>query len=209
MTARIDGTGESYEEREIVALFADEGSLAAAVDALIGIGFTREDFSVLAHRDSLVAPVGELEDSAGAPRAGYVSHDARVEGAAAAAGAPALVAGLGGAWAVGAVGTALVPAIAITAGSAAGLAVAGLLFARFFGRRHAERIREQIDAGGLLLWIRADAARDAAAFEILRGLGAKDVHVHLLAKHWGVENVPLHDANPDPLLGASPRPTGL
>ena len=38
--------------------------------------------------------------------------------------------------------------------------------------------------------------------EIVSRLGAKDVLVYRLAKHWAVENVPLHDANPDTLLGA-------
>ena len=94
------------------------------------------------------------------------------------------------------------PVIAITAGSAVALGAVGLLFARFFGRKHAARIQSQLEAGGLLLWIHApEPGRDKVTLDILEKHGARDVHVHVLTKHWGTDDVPLHDFNPDPLIG--------
>ncbi|SHG24569.1 hypothetical protein SAMN02745157_3793 [Kaistia soli DSM 19436] len=200
---KLANDSEAYVEREIVAIFSDEASLNNAVDDLMEIGVTRADLSVLARRDELAGvPTEKLEDNASTPRSAYASPDARTEGLAAVTGGPALVAGLGGAWAVGAVGAALVPAIAITAGSAAALGAVGLLFVRFFGRKHAAHIQDQIDAGGLLLWIHApEPSGDTAILDILAKRGARHVHVHVLTKHWGTDDVPLHGFNPDPLLG--------
>jgi hypothetical protein len=55
--------------------------------------------------------------------------------------------------------------------------------------------------GGLLLWVRADdPARDKEIAGILARAGGRDVHFHVATRKWGVADVPLHDAQPDPLL---------
>ncbi|MBN9020424.1 MAG: hypothetical protein J0H11_23655 [Rhizobiales bacterium] len=192
----------TYEEREAVGIFSDEASLNAAVDALMQAGLRQEDMSVLGHSERLAGmSVQQLEDRADAPRAAYSAPDARVEGLAALTGGPALVVGLGAAAVLGSAGAALIPTIAITAGSAAGSGAVGLLLARLFGRKHGRSVEDQIAAGGLLLWVHAaDSADDEKILGILKSNGAKDVHVHVLTKNWGVDEVPLHDFNPDPLL---------
>lgn len=191
-----------YEEREAVAVFSDEASLNAAVDALLQAGLQQADMSVLGHSERLAgASVEQLEDRADAPRAAYATPDSRVEGLAALTGGPALVVGLGAAAVLGSAGAALIPTIAITAGSAAGSGAVGLLLARLFGRKHGRSVEDQILAGGLLLWVHvSDAADDEKILGILRSNGGRDAHIHVLQKHWGIDEVPLHNANPDPLL---------
>ncbi|QFR34735.1 hypothetical protein [Ancylobacter sp. TS-1] len=193
----------AYEEREAVAVFADEASLNAAVDELIEAGLTQEDMSLLAHAARLSGKtVEELAESGDAPRAAFVSSDTRHEGLAAVVGAPALLAGIGAAAVIGTGGAALIPTLALTVGSTAAGGAVGLLLARTFGRKHANVVRDQLLNGGLLLWVHApDPASDAKIVGILKKNGADDVHIHVVTRSWGIADVPLHDLNPDPLLG--------
>jgi hypothetical protein len=199
-----DSGEHAYEEREAVAVFDDEKSLNAAVDELFQVGVRQEDLSLLA--DSARVQSGsvtteELEDKDNVERKAFVSSDTRVEGLAALVGVPAYVAGAGAAAIVATGGAALIPTIAVVAGSGLTGGALGLVFARAFGRRHAERIQQQIADGGLILWVHAaDPTNDAKIIEILKRHSARDVHVHVVKRSWGVADVPLHDFNPDPLL---------
>lgn len=199
-------TGEqSVDEREIVGLFDDEGSLNSAIDELMQIGLRPIDLSLLADSKALPESIKatpaakELEDRADVARAAYVSPDSRTEGLAALFGLPVYVAGAGTAAAAVLGGAALIPTIAVVAGLGAAGGVVGLLLARVFGRRHAERIQDQIASGGLLLWVHApDSARDGKVLEVLKRHGARDVHVHTVKRSWGVADVPFYD--PDPFI---------
>jgi len=205
-TSGVDSGEESYEEREAVAVFGDEQSLNSAVEDLLQIGLRQEDMSVLAHGKRLqetgLASAEQLADSAATPRAAYVGPNERQEGAAAIACTPALLAGLGAAAIVGTAGAALIPTLAAAVGSTAAAGALGGLLARAFGRKHAEFVTNQIMNGGLLLWVRApDASKDAEIVGILKKNGGSDIHIHVITRTWGVADVPLHDVNPDPLLG--------
>lgn len=200
--ANNDGS-ELYEEREAVAVFGDEKSLNAAVEALINAGLQPEDMSLLAHADKLAGvQAKDLEDLGTTERTNFVSPEMRSEGLAAVTTTPALLAGLGLAAVVGTGGAALLPTLAVTLGGTAAGGALGLIFARAFGRKHAASIQHQILNGGLLLWVHApDTAKDATIVSILKANGAQDVHIHVCTRSWGPANVPLHDLNPDPLLG--------
>lgn len=195
---------QTYEEREAVALFDDEKSLNAAVDALMQAGLRQEDMSLLAHSkrlDGTFRSAEELEDRDDTARKAFVSDSSRTEGLAAIGAVPVLLAGMGAAAIVGTGGAALLPTIAITAGSTAAGGALGLVLARAFGRKHADHIQDQILNGGLLLWVHApDTAKDATIVGILKANGARDVHFHVVTRSWGVADIPLHDFNPDPLL---------
>lgn len=197
-----DSGVETYEEREVVAVFDNEGSLNAAVDQLMESGLRQDDMSLLAEsKEQRFRTVGELADSPDTPRSSFVSSDARTEGLAAVVGAPALLAGLGAAAVVGTGGAALIPTLAATVGSTAAAGSLGLIFARAFGRKHAERVQHQIMNGGMLLWVHApDPAKDAEIVDILTRNGGRDVHIHVVTRIWGVAAVPFNDAQPDPLL---------
>ncbi|TCK23182.1 hypothetical protein EV667_3860 [Ancylobacter aquaticus] len=192
-----DDVTTEYSEREAVAVFSSEAALHAAVDSLLQIGLEEKDMSVLgAHGAFSLKSLSELEEAGDVPRGAYVPADERAEGLAALAGSPALVAGLCAALVAGTGGAALIPAIAVTAGSTAAGGVVGLLLARVFGRKHAAFIERQIGDGGLLLWVHApDTAKDTQIAEILAAEGGKDVHFHTVQRQWT-----LHALNPDPLL---------
>jgi hypothetical protein len=86
---------------------------------------------------------------------------------------------VGLAGAVVASGGALAAAITAAAigGGAGGMAGIGL--SSFISQHHADYLQEQLDKGGLLLWVRTrDAAHEERAKEILSRHSAHDVHVH-------------------------------
>jgi hypothetical protein len=65
---------------------------------------------------------------------------------------------------------------AAVAGGAGGLVGAAL--SRYMDRRHAQYVQQQIDRGGILLWVRTeDAGRERRAVDILKRHSAADVHV--------------------------------
>lgn len=195
-----------YEEREAVAIFDSEGALNSAVDALMQAGWSQGDLSLLGNTDraaQLLKPVDVIADQDDAPRSEYISPDSRTEGLAAVAAGPALLAGLGAAAIVTTGGVALLPVIAVTAGSAAVAGGGGLLLARAFGRKHADWLHKQIRDGGLLLWVHApDPEKDEVLLAALRDSGGRNVHIHVATRSWGVNEIPFHDAQPDPFLRA-------
>ena len=55
------------------------------------------------------------------------------------------------------------------------------MLARWLDKHHAEHLQEQLDHGGLLLWVRTpDAAAERRALEVLTRHSAHDVHIHEL-----------------------------
>ena len=172
--------------REAVGVSASAGTLQAAIDDLLTSGFDRAELSLLAGEDSVVEKLGhrysrvtELEDEPDAATVCYVSPESLggAEGA--------LMGGLlylGAVAATGAIlvsgGTLAAAAIgAVAAGGAGGLL--GTYLARLVGESHAEYLQEQLDHGGLLLWVRTWNTEDeASAVEILTRHSGRDVHVH-------------------------------
>lgn len=204
MTQKSTTDGDfTYREREAVAVFDSEASLNQAVDELMQIGVRQGDISVLAHADTLAGTLTarKLEDDGSASHGNFVSQGSRTEGMASLVGGPAFLTGLGAALVMSTFGAALIPVVAIVAGSAAAGGGAGALLARAYGRKHAAYIERQIAAGGLLLWVHApDDKRDAAIITVLKRNGGRDAHVHVVDRSWGVGDVPFHAAQPDPLL---------
>lgn len=200
-----DSGDEIYEEREAVAVFDDEKSLNAAVDELLQLGLSQSDMSLLADSERIsegaASTTSALEDDADVKRKGFVSSDSRVESMAALVGVPVYVAAAGAAAIVATGGAALIPTIAVVAGSGLTGGALGLVLARAFGKRHAGHIQDQIANGGLILWVHApDPSKDRAIAEVLKRHSARDVHFHVVQRTWGVADIPLHDFNPDPLL---------
>jgi hypothetical protein len=59
----------------------------------------------------------------------------------------------------------------------------GIILARTMSRRRAQRLTEQLEHGGLLLWVRTPTPEDERrAIEALRLNGGGDVHIHDLPK---------------------------
>jgi len=174
--------------REAVGVFSTPDTLQEAIDELMSSGFDRSDLSMLAAEGAIDEKLGhkyrkiiELEDDPIVPRCCYVSTEAigDAEGW--------LVGGLmyvGATAATGAVvatgGTlALVIAAAALAGGVGSLL--GALLAKSVGDSHANYLQEQLDHGGLLLWVRTwDAAAETRAVDILSKHSGGDVHIHAL-----------------------------
>ena len=186
MTVEEDGA----VAREVVAILHSPEDLEAAIDELLRSGFDRAEISLLAgehaveekmHHRYKRAPA--LADDPRAPRAAFVSTAAIGDAQG------ALIGGLfyvGATLTLGAVvasGGALSAALAAAtlAGGTGGLI--GALLARRVGRHHAHYLQEQMERGGLLLWVRtADPVDEALAIMILKNHAGDNVHVHALAE---------------------------
>lgn len=172
--------------REAVAVFERESDLQAAIDELLSHGFDRAEISLLASQQAVEQKLGhkcpkvvQLEDDPEAPRTAFVSTETLGDAEGSLIGGPFYVA------ATAAVGAILVSggglAAAITGAAVAGGAGAaiGAVLANFLGKHHADHVAEQIEQGGLLLWVRTwDTKDETNAIEILRRHSGKDVHVH-------------------------------
>jgi hypothetical protein len=177
------------EVREAVAVFETADALQDAIDELQTSGFDRADISLMTSEHVVEAKLGhkyqkvsELEDDTRVPRTFYVAPESIGEAQG------ALVGGLFYVGAIGAAGLILASggtmAAAVLAASAAGGAggLIGALLGKHIGDRHAQHLQEQLDRGGLLLWVRSwNKDEEARAKAILSKHSAHDVHVHSLS----------------------------
>jgi len=179
---------EARTAREAVGVFNRSEDLQDTIDELLSSGFDRAELSLLASEHAVEEKLGHQYEKVGAladdpivPRAAYVSTEA-IGGA-----EGGLIGGLmyvGAAAAAGAIvvsGGTLAAGItaAVLAGGAGGLI--GSILARWVGDHHAHYLQEQMDRGGLLLWVRTwDAEGERRAVEILRKHSGGHVHVHAL-----------------------------
>jgi hypothetical protein len=181
--------------REAVGVFHDEKTLQSAVDGLLIAGFDQSHLSLLAGERTVETKLGhryekvaELEDDPEVPTKAFDDIDSRTEGKAAIVGGLFYVGAVAAAGIVVASGGTAAAALiaAALAGGGGGLIGAGL--AQFIEHRHAHRLQEQLDHGGLLLWVRTLLVDDERrAIEILRAHGADDVHVHdLPEEHYAL-----------------------
>lgn len=172
--------------REAVGYFESSSALQDAIDDLLDSGFDRAELSLLASEATVEAELGhayrrvaDLEDNPSVARACYISPESITEAETALVGAPFYVAGTAALGMIVASGGTMAAAIigASLAGGAGGLIGAAL--AKLVGDHHAHHIKEQLEHGGLLLWVRTrDAEREQRAVSILRQHSGRDVHVH-------------------------------
>ncbi len=174
--------------REAVGVFHEVKSLEDAIDELLAGGFDRAEVSLLAGQEAVERELGhryervaELEDDPLVPRLAYVDVDSRTEGNASVIGGLAYVGAIAATGMVVASGGTLALAVAAAALAGGGGGMVGALLARMIAERHARQLQRQLDAGGLLLWVRlATPERESRALEILRRHSADDVHIHEL-----------------------------
>lgn len=169
--------------REAVAVLHDAASLENAVSELREEGFAAESISLLAGADTVAEKLGhaysrveELEDEPEAPRTEFVSSEAmgRREDMVISSliALPTLLAAGVVVASAGAV------AAALTGTAIAGAAI-GTALARWMDKRHAAWLQEQLEHGGILLWVRTDdEAEERKAITVLTRHSAHDVHIH-------------------------------
>ena len=172
----------SSQIREAVAVFDDAETLENAVFELETHGFERAAISLLASEDAVEKKLGhryrrveEMEDAPEAPRATFFSRVSRMEAEFGLAPALAFVAAV--AFGLGTSPVSL--PMLVAAGSGFGI---GAVLGRLFHQHHATRLREQLERGGLLLWVNVRSeAEERKATDILKAHSAHDVHVHEIA----------------------------
>ncbi|WP_193725750.1 hypothetical protein [Ferruginivarius sediminum] len=184
--SNFSAAGGDRELREAVGVFHDERTLVDAVDELLVAGLDRSQISLLAGHKAVEETLGhyfkkvsEIEDDPDVPRMAYAGPDSRTEFEAFLGGGLAYVGAVTAAGFVvasgGAVGVAILAAA--LAGGAGGFA--GGFLKRFIDQHHAHYLQDQLDRGGILLWVRlGDASQEDKALSILRSHSADDVHVH-------------------------------
>lgn len=178
----------SIRVREVVAVFPDIESFAAAIDAVLSSGIDRARLSVLAGgreaedrlRRAGFHRVQDLLDSPEVPRMALVEPESMALAQGAVVGGLVYVGAAIGAGAALASGTAaLAPVIAAVAGSGAlGGGVGGFLAHRIgVGRaRHAE---SHLAHGGLVLWVRVVTANEERrVLDLLQQHGGREAHAH-------------------------------
>ena len=175
---------------EAVAVFHDVSELDAAVEDLRAAGFAKDDISLLATADAVEQKLGhryerveELEDDPEAPRVAYRTRTSLAESE------DRLIGSLTYLPAVVAAGT-VVASAGVVAAAVTGTAIAGALIgtvlAHWLDKNHAEHLQEQLDHGGLLLWVRTpDEDAERRALEVLTRHSAHDVHIHQLPARTG------------------------
>jgi len=177
-------------DTEAVGVFHDADSLQAAMDELMTHGFDRGELSVLAGHDAVARKLGhdyidarELEDDPSVPTTAFVPKESIGDVEGAVIGTLMYLPATVGTVAVVASGGTLAAAIAAAAiGGSVGAGL-GALLSGLIGAHHASYLNDQLERGGILLWVRTrDAAHEATAQEILRRHSAGDVHVHPLPK---------------------------
>ena len=165
--------------REVVGVFDGTDALEDVVFDLETKGFDRGAFSLLASEHTVKRKLGhryrrvqDMEDEPKAPRETFFSRASRLEAEFGPAPALALIAAV----AFGLGSAAITLPILIAAGTGAAV---GVLLGRMFHRSYAERIQEQVERGGLLLWVSVyNRQQERKALSAFKAHGARDVHVH-------------------------------
>lgn len=173
--------------RECVGLFLSAEDLQEAVRELESTAFPRQDISVMGTRAELMEVFGTKTidphmamDNPDTPRAAPARPEEKTIGASAMVGVPAYVGAMSAALSAGAVAFPAIVGAAVIGGLSGG-ALGGIL-TKLFGDRDMRHYEEQIDRGGLLLWVRTpDRGREEVAVGIMRKWHALEVHVHDIA----------------------------
>ena len=174
--------------REAVGIFNRPENLQDAVDELLSSGFHRSELSLLASAQAVEEKLGHqyekvsaLADDPTIPRAAYVSTEWIGDAEGGLIGGLLFVGAFTAAGAIVASGGTLAAAIAAAALAGGTGGLIGSILAKWVGDHHAHHLQEQLDRGGLLLWVRTwDSEDERRALEILRKHSGSEVHVHTL-----------------------------
>lgn len=174
--------------REAVGVFNSADTLQGAIDELLSSGFDRAELSFLASERAVEEKLGhhyekvrELEDNSKVPRAAYVSTESIGDAEGGLVGGLMYVGATAAAGAVVATGGTLAATIAAAVLAGGVGALMSAVPAKWLDDHHAHYLQEQLDHGGLLLWVRTwDAADEKRAVEILGKHSGRDVHVHTM-----------------------------
>ncbi len=172
---------ENVKVSEAVGVFDDVEALSEAVTELEHTAFSRETLSVLGDAKAIEEKFGKpvvnpdkAAEDPDAPRRPPVRTEEKSIGTGAIIGGGAYIGAVGALLTAGAAVT--VPAVITAAALGGG---GGGLLAKMLGDRYGSEIEDQIEKGGLVLWVQTrDKDREELACHILKKHGAHNVHVH-------------------------------
>lgn len=174
--------------KEVVGVFDSADALQQAIDALLNNGFDRAELSLLAGEQTVEEKLGhayrkveDLEDDPATPREAYISTEARGDAEGGLIGGLVYVGAVAAAGAMVATGGSLAAVIGAAALAGGAGSLIGSVLAKLVGDHHAHYLQEQLDHGGMLLWVRTPSPDDEKrATDILSKYSAHDVHAHTL-----------------------------
>ncbi len=170
--------------KEAVGVFMGIKDLQSAIRELESSSFARQDISVMGSRADLeevfgsktVAPEFAMNNM-DTPRQAPSRPEEQTIGAAGMIGGSAYVGAMALALAAGSVAFPAIISAAVLGGLSGG--TLGAVLTKLLGDRYNRHIEEQIEKGGLLLWVRTiDIHRQELAKQILIANNGYDVHVH-------------------------------
>ncbi len=169
--------------KEAVGVFTNVQDLQDCIRTLEGSAFPRHDISVMGQRGELedvfrqetVDPY-KVMDNPHTPRQAPARPEEQTIGASALIGGSAYVGAMALALTAGAVAMPAMVGAAVL-GAAGGGAI-GAILTKLLGDNYNDHIQEQIEKGGLLLWVRTpDEHREMLAKVIMRQHHAQAVHI--------------------------------
>ena len=200
--------------REVAGVFHTADTLEQAIGLLETEGFDRADIDIMGDAEAiserlgkLYVPVEERPDLPGMPRRAFIGRDDVETATVTVAGTLFAIGAMAATIGVVASGGGL--AVALLAAAAAGSATGGLgaLATNAIGHKEAQAHDLQLQAGGIVLWVRVrDDEQVRKAQAILRDSGADTVRTHVIQLEKHLADVPLARFNPDPWLGADREP---
>ena len=174
--------------REAVAVFTSVGDMENAIDELLSSGFGRAELSMLASSDTVREKLGhtfnstrELEDNPAVPTTAYIARESVGTAEGAVIGSLMYVGAALGAIPIVASGGTIAAAILAASLAGGGGAAIGSVLAHLIDKHHSDRLNQELEKGGVLLWVRTrDIKHEERAVNILENNGGIDVHVHTM-----------------------------
>ena len=177
--------------REAVGVFHRSEDLQSVIDELLSSGFHRAELSLLASEHAVKEKLGHrydkvdsLADDPAVPRAAYVSTEAIGDAQGGLIGGLAYVGATVATGAIVASGGTLAAVIAAAVVTGGAGVFVGSILAKWLGSHHANLLQEQLDKGGLLLWVRTGTREyENRALEIFEKHSASHAHIHTFPAH--------------------------
>lgn len=170
--------------KEAVCVFDNAKDLQDCIRTLEGSAFPRQDISVMGQRHDLeeafaadtVDPYRVMDDPS-TPRQAPARPEEQTIGASALIGGSVYVGAMAMALTAGAVALPATIVGAAVLGAAGGGAI-GAILTKVLGDHYSHHIKEQIEKGGLLLWVRTpDEHKEMLAKVIMRQYHGQNVHI--------------------------------
>ncbi len=167
--------------REVVGVFQSSESLEKAISALGSAGWDRAEMSLLGHAEA-IAPgktAHQLANDPNVEREAIVSDTDERQGRTLAAGIGGVVAAFAATGATILTGGGTLAAIVGAHAFGGGATVVIEAVGRFLGGAHAQSLQEQVDRGGILLWVvlRGDGD-ESKARAVMTAAGATATYAH-------------------------------